>query len=250
MDRIILFRYHKKPFVCRDRLRQLKNFNPEIKIFGLYGGKENEFTKFKKYLDSFFEHNYCIKNKSNHWKWKNGDLGIRLWYKNIGKKLKFDMLHVIEWDLLLFGSLNETYKKIPKNSIGLTALNPLKNVEQKWSWTAEEPSKSEWAKLLKYAKDRFKYNKQPYASLGPGPCLPKNFLDKFSSVHVPDLCNDELRFPLFGQIFGFKLIETGFYRNWSDPNIMKFFNCHGNEIPLNLIKKELKRKGGRKSFHH
>ena len=112
MHRIILFRYHKNPFVCRDRLWQLKNFNPEIKIFGLYGGKEDEFPKFKKYLDPFFEHNYCIKNKSNHWKCKNSDLGIGLWYKNIGKKLEFDMLHVIEWDLLLFGSLNKNTKKL------------------------------------------------------------------------------------------------------------------------------------------
>lgn len=249
MNRIILFRYHKKPLVCRDRLWQLKKFNPGIKIFGLYGGKEVEFPKYKKYLDSFLEHNYCIKNKSNYWKWKNSDLGIRLWYKNIGRKIKFDMLHIVEWDLLLLDSLNEIYKKIPKNCLGLTALNPLKNVMQKWDWTAEEPYKSEWAKLLKYAKDQFEYNKQPYASLGGGPCLPKFFLEKFSAVHVPDLCNDELRLPLFGQIFGFRLLDTGLYQKWFDPETEKFFNCHGNEIPLSLIKNELKRKGGRKSFH-
>lgn len=237
------------PLVWRDRLWQLKNFNPDIKIFGLYGGNVDEFSKFKKYLNPFFEHNYYVRNKSNRWKWKNSDLSTRMWYKNVGKKLKFDMLHVIEWDLLLFDSLENVYRKIPKNCIGLTALNPLKNVENTWSWTAKEPSKSEWAKLLKYAKDKFGYNKQPYASLGPGPCLPRNFLDKFSTIPVPDLCNDELRLPLFAQIFGFKLIKTGFYKRWSNQNIMKFFNCHGNEIPLDLIKKELKRKGGRKSFH-
>ena len=249
MNRIVLFRYHKKPYVCRDRLWQLKNFNPGIKILGLYGGKESKFSKYKKYLSPYLEHNYCIKNKTNFWKWKNSDLGIRLWYENIGEKLDFDMLHVIEWDLLLFDSLNALYKKIPKNCIGLTALNPLKTVKVTWTWVYKEPYKTQWAKLLKYAKDYFRYNKQPYASLGPGPCLPKKFLDKFCFVNVPDLCNDELRLPLFGQIFGFKLIETGFYKRWSDQNIMKFFNCHGNEISLNRIRKELKRQGGRKSFH-
>ncbi|HCC23155.1 TPA: hypothetical protein DF272_03180 [Candidatus Falkowbacteria bacterium] len=249
MKKIVLFRYHKKPYVCSDRLRQLKNFNPGIKIFGLYGGEESEFPKYKKYLSPYLEHNYCIRNKPNSWKWKNSDLGIRLWYKNVGKNLEFDMLHVIEWDLLLFSSLNDLYKKIPNNCIGLTALNPLKNIKPTWTWVFKEPYKTQWEKLLKYAKDRFGYNKQSYASLGPGLCLPKNFLDKFSSIHVPDLSNDEVRLPLFGQIFGFRLFETGFYPKWSDPNIMKFFNCHGDEIPLNRIKKELKRKGGRKSFH-
>lgn len=237
------------PFVCRDRLLQLKNYNPGIKIFGLYGGQESEFPKYQKYLNVYFEHNYCIENKSNYWKWKNSDLCIRLWYKNIGKNVKFDMLHVIEWDLLLFESLDNIYKKIPKNSIGLTGLILLKNINIDWSWVSKEPYKSQWLKLLKYAKNQFKYNKQPYASLGPGPCLPKSFLNRFISVHVPDLCNDELRFPLFGQIFGFKLIKTGFYKRWSDSNILKFFNCYKDEISLTHIKNELKRKRGRKSFH-
>ncbi len=249
MKRIILFRYHKKPYVCRDRLWQLKNFNPGIKIFGLYGGDESEFTKYKKYLNHYLEHNYCIKDKSNFWKWKNSDLGIRLWHKDIGKNLDFDMLHVIEWDLLLFDSLNGLYKKIPRNSIGLTGLNPLENIKIKWTWAFEEPYKTQWEKLLKYAEDSFEYNEQSYASLGPGPCLPKDFLDKFISVHVPELSNDETRLPLFGQLLGFKLLETGFYPRWSDPKIMKFFNCHGREIPLGRIKNELKRKNGRRSFH-
>lgn len=248
MHRIILFRYHKNPFVCRDRLQQLKNFNPEIKIFGLYGGKEDDFPRFKKYLNPFLEHNYCIKNKSNHWKWKNSDLAIRLWYKNIGKKLNFDMLHVIEWDLLLFEPLDILYRNIPKDCIGLTGLIPLKNLKSGWIWVHKEPYKTEWAKLLKYVKDQFKYNKQIYASLGPGACLPKKFLDKFSSVHIPSLNNDEIRLPLFGQIFGFKLYKTSLFKR-SDPNMAKFFNCSGNEIPLNRIRRELKRKEGKKSFH-
>jgi hypothetical protein len=245
MNRIVLFRYHKKPLLCRSRLWLLKKFNPGIKIFGLYGGKESEFPKYQRYLGSFLEHNYCIKGRSNNWKWKNSDLAIRLWYKSIGKKIEFDMLHVIEWDLLLFDSLDEIYKKIPENCIGLTALTLYKNVENKWY----RPFKDEWIKLLKYAKDKFGYNKQPYASLGPGFCLPKNFLEKFSEVHVPVLCNDELRLALFGQIFRHKLIDTGFYQKWFDPETEKLFNCSGKKIPLALIEKELRRKDGKRSFH-
>ena len=247
MDRIILFQYHKKPIVCRDRLLQLKYFNPGIKIYGIYGGEESNFLKYKKYLDPFFEHNYCLKGRSNYWKWKNNDLCARLWYKDVGRKLEFDMLHVIEWDLLLFGPLNDIYRKIEKNSIGLTALTPLKNVEDKWDWTAEEPYKNEWVKLLKYAKDKFAYNKQPHASLGPGPCIPKSFLEKYNNAHVPDQVINELRLPLFGQIFGYKLTDTGFYPEWFGPD-EKFFNCDGSEIPLSLIKREYKR-NERKSFH-
>lgn len=250
MKRIILFRYHKKPLICRNRLLQLKKLNPTVKIFGLYGGEEINFPKYKKALEPFLEHNYCLKNKTKDWRWRNGDLGIRLWYKAVGNKINFEMLHFIEWDLLLVDSLDKIYKKIPKNCVGLTALTPLKNVESRWNWTSKEPMKSEWLKLLKYVKKRFKYSKQPYASLGPGSCLPKKFLDKYSSINVPELCHDELRLPLFGQIFDFKLIDTGFHKKWFDEEQNKKFTCGGGyKIILKTVKEELKKKNGARAFH-
>ncbi len=249
MKRIILFRHHKKPKVCHDRLLQLRKYNPDIKIFGLYGGKESKFPKYQKYLDSLMDYNYCIKNKTSRWKWKNSDLAIRLWYKDVGQKLEFDVLHLIEWDLLLFAPLSSIYQKIPNNCVGLTGLTPLKNVQNKWSWVSKKPWKNQWVELLEYVKDEFGYDKEPYASLGPGLCLPKSFLDKFLKTHIPDLCNDELRLPLFAQILGFKLVKTGFFESWSDFQLSKLFNCDKKGVSLKLIKKELDKKSGRKSFH-
>ena len=34
----ILFWFYKKPFVCRNHLLILKKYNPDLKIYGLYGG--------------------------------------------------------------------------------------------------------------------------------------------------------------------------------------------------------------------
>lgn len=227
---------------------QLRQLNPGIKIFGLYGGEEAEFPKFQKYLQPFLEHNYCIRNQKDRWKWKNSDLAVRLWFRDFGKKIDFDILHIVEWDLLFFRALEKIYPRVSRNALNLTALTPLKLVEQKWYWTSREPAKSEWEKLTKLAETKFKYSKQPYASLGPGATLPRKFLEKFSSIPVPDLGNDELRLPLFGQIFGFKLIDTGF-RRWFSKEDSRFFNCNGDEIPLKVIIKELKEGGGRKAFH-
>ena len=111
MNRIILFRYHKELLICRNRLAQLKKLNPTVKIFGLYGGEEINFPKYKKALEPFLEHNYCLKDETADWLWKNGDLGMRLWYKTVGNKINFEMLHFIEWDLLLVNSLDKIYKK-------------------------------------------------------------------------------------------------------------------------------------------
>ena len=248
MRRIILFRFHKNPRVCKNRLDILKKLNPDVEIFG-YIENKNKYKKFKRSLDPYLENVYFIKEKNSYWFWKNGDLATRIWYKNFGINLNFDMLHIIEWDLLLLKSLDELYEKIPKDAIGLTALTPLSKVEDRWSWTTKKDHLAEWKKLLKFVKKEFNYSKKNYASLGPGVCLPKAFLEKFSSVNVPALSNDELRLPLFGRVFDFRLYDTGFYRKWFNDNEKKFFNCMDKEIEMSKIKKELSKPLGRRAFH-
>jgi hypothetical protein len=55
MKRIILFRYHANPLVCVDRLELLKKNNPDIPIYGIYGGIEEEFQLFKVKLKPYLE---------------------------------------------------------------------------------------------------------------------------------------------------------------------------------------------------
>lgn len=249
MKRIILFRFHKNLRVCKNRLELLKKFNPNISIYGLYGGKISDYKQFKTKLSPYLKNICCIKNRSKDWKWKNSDLAINLWYKKIGNSVPFDMLHIIEWDLLLLDALDKIYKKIPKNGIGLTALTLLQNVENKWSWTSNDPEKSEWSNLLNFAKKKFDYRQKPFASLGPGACLPKSFIEKYRSLEFPEICHDELRLPLFGQILKYKLYDTEFCKNWFDAKDEKIFNCMGKNIGSAAIKKEFDKPTGRRVFH-
>lgn len=249
MKRIIFFRFHKNLAVCKNRLELLKKFNPGMPIFGLYGGKISKYKEFESKLSPYLENINCIKNKSEEWKWKNSDLAINQWYRKIGRSVPFEMLHAIEWDLLLLDSLDNIYKNIPKNSIGLTALTPLEKVENKWSWTADEPEKNEWNELLNFAREKFDYRQKPYASLGPGICLPKSFIEKYSSLDLPEICHDELRLPLFSQILRYTLYDTGFYKDWFNAKEEKIFNCMAREIALTDITKELKKAKGRRAFH-
>ena len=206
------------------------------------------YSGFRKELN-LMEDVYSVKGKTDYWKWKNGDLAIREWYKDFGHTVSFDMLHLVEWDLLLLDTLENIYGHVRKNGIGLTALIKLKSVEKRWFWTNEDPGRSEWKKLQNFARKKFNYNQEPCASLGPGTCLPKAFLEKYSSIEVPELCNDELRLPLFGQIFGFKLFDTGFYKKWFSEKERKVFNCKNKEILLSTIRKEFSKKSGRRAFH-
>lgn len=249
MKRIILFRFHKHPLICKNRLKILKKLNPKIPIYGLYGGDKKDFKKYEQILNKYLVNIYQIKGKSSFWKWKNSDFAIGKWYREIGKSVTFDMVYIIEWDLLLLSSINNIYRNIPVNSVGVTGLTELKNIEKKWLWTSKNPYKKERIKLLEFVKINFDYNKLSYASLGPGVCLPKNFLEKYSSIDVPDYCNDELRIPLFAQIFGFKLYDTGFYKSWFDVENEKTFNCMNKNIKTSIIEKELKNSKGVRVFH-
>ena len=250
MKRLILFRFHKGPIVSKNRLELLRAFNPGIDIFGLYGGEEGNFRDIAKALSQHLVHAYCISGKSQEWKWKHSDLAIRLWYKEYGYRLSFDMLHIVEWDLLLFSSIRQLYGHIPKNGVGLTALTPLENVKSRWGWTyLLEAHKGEWSELLELVTHKFHYDQKPYASLGPGVCLPREFLEEYGSIDIPELCHDEVRLPLFAQILGFRLCDTGFNKKWFDEAEMKVFNCQNQEIETSIIREELSKPSGRRVVH-
>lgn len=252
MKRIIVFRFHAHPAICENRLRCLRRFNPDVKIYGLFGGPEEEYGRFQRRLRPFLEHCYCIKDKTVRWKWKNGDLALRMWFAALGNSLSFDMLHVVEWDLLLMESLHGIYKDVPRDAIGLTAIVPLQEVASRWIWTAEEPHKGELKNLLAWVHDRFGYSQQPYGAQGPGICLPRRFLEAYSRIEVPELCNDEVRIPLFGQILGFKLHDTRFCTDWFSRHAGQTFHCQTQvfpEVKLSTIIKELAKPTGARVFH-
>jgi hypothetical protein len=200
----------------------------------------------------YLEHCYCIEEKTKRWKWKNGDLALRMWYAAVGKNLSFDMLHLIEWDLLVLDSLNTIYKEIPLDAVGLTSIVPLQEVANQWIWTAEEPYKSELNSLIAWVHDRFGYSLQLYGAQGPGLCLPKQFLEAYSRIEIPELCNDEIRIPLFGQIFGFKMYDTHFCNDWFTQGAQQTFHCQTQAYPaisLSTVNRELAKPAGARVFH-
>ena len=248
MTRLILFRFHTKPAVCRERLSVIRGYNPGITICGLYGGDARRHHIIQEYLTDL-DHVYTIRGKTPDWKWRNGDLAVSEWYRDVGIRFEFDMCHLIEWDLLLFGSVESLYSHVCRDGLGLTGLIPLAAVEDRWGWTVHEPGKTQWQKLLTVARSRYGYVQEPFASLGPGICYPREFLEEYSQLDVPELLHDELRVPLFAQIMGLNLYDTGFLKDWIDPREKKYFNCGNLDIATETIVAELANPNGRRAFH-
>ena len=250
MQRVILFRFHAYESICENRLRLLKRYNSPIQLYGLFGGLEKDYRRFQKKLSGYLENIYCLQNKTKEWKWRNGDLAVRLWFDAVGRHLSFDMLHLIEWDLVLLDPIDKIYRDIPHDTLGLTALTPATNVEEKWIWTSKDPYKKEWNALLKWVKEKFNFIHEPCVTQGPGICLPRKFLEAYSTIEVPELCNDEARLPLFSQALGFTMRDTGFTNGWFEKNDGKTFHFQiFPEIDLATIKKELADPSGKRAFH-
>jgi hypothetical protein len=249
MHKIIVFRFHKSPDLCENRLRLLCRFNPGIPVFGLYGGRRDRFDLFRKRLHPFCKDIFPLTGMPPRWVWKHGDLALRRWYREVGRSIRFDRLHLIEWDLLLLDSLDRLYRKIPADGIGLTGLIRLSQVENRWTWTTRPGDRAAWLSLLADARTRFGYRGRPRASQGPGLCLPEAFLRAYCSVEVPEAGHDELRLPLYGQILGFRLYDTGFYRAWFSEEEDRLFNCDRKPIAPSLIRRELVHPAGRRAFH-
>ena len=250
MKRIVLFRFHKDLNICINRLKLLHRFNPGIQIIGLWGGEASGFQEAQATLAPYLDHVWDIPVASPEWKWKNGDLSLMMWYRQLGKDLSFDMLHLLEWDLLVLDSLDNVYGAAGRKGVALTALTPLERIQDHWNWTAHEPLRSEWHQLQQHVKDLHGWQGPYFACQGPANAFSKAFLDRYAQEDIPELMHEELRLPLFAQAYGFEL--TGLphiYREIQHKKDMRYFNCEKILIKKKVIRWELLKPSGRKVFH-
>ncbi|TSC57438.1 MAG: Uncharacterized protein Greene041619_1170 [Candidatus Peregrinibacteria bacterium Greene0416_19] len=270
MKRIILFRFHSNVAVCRQRLQLLAALNPGVPIYGIYGGDRREYPRIQRALRKQLTHCFCIPaiprpalmrmplrdmhlhadDRDGYWKWSHGDLTMRMWYRAVGKNVPFDVAYLTEWDLLFFQPIEQLYRHVRRDCLGLTGLQPVKVVGIRWAVTTCEPLRSDYEALMRYARERHGYHRQdPLCCFGPGCCFPKTFLEAFSRIHVPDSSIDEVRIPLFAQILGFRMQGTRLCPTWYDMDDFKLFNTNQVNVPLDALRRELATPGGRRVFH-
>lgn len=251
LTRVVVFRFDRNPLVCRNKIRLLRRYNPGVKVYGLYGGPGGyRRLAFKTLgrrivgLDHLF-----ISPHEGRWNWKHGDLALAEWFRRVGRTIAFDVLHFLEWDILLLDSLDRLYAHVPPDAVGLTTLTPKREVEADWEWTTRQDASSEWELLLSHARREWAYDAEPQVCLAGGACLPRSYVERYADTEMPTLCHDELRLPLFAQAQGFRLVDTGFRSGWRSPEEDRFFNVLGAPVARETILAELRDPSGRRAFH-
>lgn len=249
LKRLALLQYHKSWDVCANRLSLLRAFNPEIEIYGLFGGATDDLDRARSLFTGDQDAVYHLRERDGRWTWQHTDLAVRAWYVDFGHALSFDVVHVVQWDLLYFDALSSLYAAVPPDALALTGITPIQTIADRWHWTLNEPHKTELLELGELVRRRYDAAPPMQACLGPGYALPRTFLDQYANLDVPEVGHDELRLPLFARILGFAAVDPGFYPRWFDTTEERYFNANGDEIDEEVIRAELLRPGGRRVFH-
>lgn len=231
-----------------NRIRLLRLFNRDMEIHGLYGGPEGDFSSFEKEVGPELDSLACLRGKSPEWKWKNVDFALQEWFLGRGRDIGFDMLHVVEWDMLCLDSLDRIFRDVPAGALGLAGIRPAREAGDNWIWMTRDPYREEYEKLRDDVRTRFGHEEEPCACVACVACVPRSFLEEYSRLEIEELCNDEVRVALFAHAMGYETVDTGLY-DWERSGRAQFFSLEERVIPESAIFSELRKKGGQRVFH-
>jgi len=240
--RIVVFRFHENPDLCRSRLRLLRRLNPGVPVYGL--GERID-------LADEFTDLHVIDDRDAEWKWKNGDLALARWFEAVGREVEFDVVHVVEWDLLLCAPLHELYERVPADGLALSGLRSMDSArEDGWSWIDDEgayENADDYRRVRDYAARELGFEGEGPSCIFPGTALPRSFLADYADLDPPDVSNDEVRVPLVATALGYDCHDTGFH-DWTDEG-RRYFDGRGTAVPWSRVAAELADPGGRRAFH-
>jgi hypothetical protein len=256
MKLAILFWFYKEPQICKNRLQLLRRYNPNTPIYGLYGGDIKDIDTYKSVLSEYLDDFYAFtQNKDSNWKWLLGDLLITDWYSQRGQSLSWDTIVIVQWDMLVFGAVDQIFSMLVQDQILLSGLVPIKEVEEEWSWTSsKKPERRKlYLEFLDYVRNKYLYNREPFCCGFIVVCLPRKFMEKYSEIEQPELGFLEYKVPIYAQIFEVPFCTNHpFQLTWKDPSSAKnrkILNAERYDINLTTMVQSLIDSKGARIFH-
>lgn len=250
----ILFWFYKEPEVCKNHLALLKKNNPNLYIFGLFGGKQEEVEIYQKILEPHLDDFYTSPFTDPYWKWINGDLMILDWFEKRGEGLEWDSIAVVQWDMLVFDSLESQLEGLKPGEMLLSGVRLLdQNIESKWNWTKEGSNERvTYLAFQDLIKSKYGYTGELWCCLFIFAVFPRIFLEKYRFVHKKEIGMLEYKIPTYAKIFGIPFYQKDLGVWWFDAKVQRGetpMNAGKIEIHKALIEGELKNPTGYRFFH-
>ncbi len=204
----VLFRFHRAFDVCAQHLRLLRALNPGLAIYGLYGGTGAVADDVLALLDGCTTLPY----DDPYYNYKNGDLCVRWWFREVGQTIAWSHLCVIEWDMLFLYPLPVIYHGFESEAVYLALSGDYqKMVGEGWPWIQGSLA-GEIAALLRFLEKQggtVDPTKLSYGIFG-GCAFPRRFLTRLIEKPVPSFTNDEVRLSFYAALFEIPLFDIGF----------------------------------------
>ena len=269
MNLAVLFWCYKSPEVCLDRLQLLRRENPDAPIYLLFGGEPGEAATFRDMLGAFVDDFYVFEGEppdgaeeldvgfrgGRHWKYYYGDLLIAAWYRDRGRELEWDTVAVVQWDMLVYGRLQDVFRGLGPDEALFSGLRPISEVEDRWAWVAPTQTRERrmYEAFLAHVRERYGYDQDPLGYVAVVTCLPRVFLERFSEIERPELGFLEYRLPIYAQVFGVRLCDDHPFRPWwgavDSYSRSHTLRARPLEISATVILSNLLRKDGARVFH-
>ena len=259
MNLSILFRFYKDVEICENRLQILKNYNPNSKIYGLYGWLLEDEKKFKNRLNKYLDDFFTSPETDSFKKRIHGDIFLLDWYQQRWQYLARDSIVIVQRDLVALDSLENIFSWIKKEQVYLPQYGIInKKFENYWNRTSSkkynntdenDPEKPHMRKCFldfkQYIKRKYWYNKPlPYCIFMTA-VLPKLFFEKYQTVENIELWFLEYKIPTYCKIFSIEIFEKDLgERNTPSPT-----NANTIEISKEYIQKEMKKTNWQRMFH-
>ena len=252
MKLAVIFWFYKNVPVCTNHLQILKKHNPDLKIFGLYGGDRERAEGFRKKLSPYLDNFYICPFRGSRWKWFHGDLVLLDWFNKRGKKLRWDSVAIVQWDMLVFDSLQRIFQGLKKDQIFLSGLRQLSPfIEKRWTWT-KKPTRIrryQYLKFVDYLKEYYGYKNRLLCCLFILEVFPRKYFKCFNQVVDKELGMLEYKVPTYTKIFGIPFYKKDIGIWWFNNKTAMPLNARVIEVKNNYIKKELSKKSGWRIFH-
>jgi hypothetical protein len=252
----ILFWFYRDLPVCRNRLEILRRENPDVPVFGLYGGDLRNAGQFEHALRPLLDDFWAFDGpQTSKWKWLHGDLMIAAWYEARGRALEWDHVFVAQWDLLLLQSLHELLPPLEPDQLLLSTVLPVAAVEPAWVWSrgGHEP---EYRRFVDEITSQFG-PVEPLSCVFVIACLPRVLLEAYARLEHPETGYIEYRLPTLASAIGLRFVDDDRFSAWrpADPRQavatrrQRLLNGSRRAVRLPTVLTELTRPDGARLFH-
>lgn len=266
MKLAVLFWCYKNVRICVDRVRHIRDQDPETPIYVLFGGELSAAPEFEREMSAFIDDFYAFDEApppgyapsstyrgGAYWKYMHGDLMWNAWYRDRGISLEWDSVVVVQWDMLIFGPVSEVFSCLQKDQMLLSGLRPIREVEKTWLWVVGRVESQWYTEFIEHVETKFGYDQDPLCCLAIVVCLPRVFLEKYSQVEEPEKGGLEYRLPIYAQIFGVPFCEDHPFKPWWRAVEGKKFavtlTARTREIWIPTIAMNLRKRDGARVFH-